>query len=444
VLRFGTDGVRGDAEADLPTPTVVALGRAVARALGRPGRFLIGRDTRTSGARIEDDLASGLACEGVQPVLLDVLPTPAIAYLAQVERVPAAVVSASHNPWTDNGVKVIGADGRKLPDDAQARIEHELRTFEPADAPTRRPVTHTLPDAAATYLAHVVGALGSRTLENMRIVLDCANGAAFDVGPRVLTAAGADVVVLHAEPDGRNINAACGSTFPQSLQAAVREHHAVVGLAVDGDADRVIAVDEDGNIVDGDAIMTITALDMHARGLLRANAVVVTVMSNLGLRLALRDAGIEVIETPVGDRHVVAAMHARGAAVGGEQSGHIVYADFATTGDGLLTGVLLCDVIVRSRSPLSVLAAQMTRSPQVLENVRLPRPIDLDQSTTFRTCVREVEAELGAQGRVLVRPSGTEPLVRIMVEAPTHEDAARAAARIRRVVESEFGASSPP
>jgi phosphoglucosamine mutase len=445
VLRFGTDGVRGDAEADLSTPLVVALGRAMARALGADTPFLIGRDTRESGARIERDLATGLAVEEAGVVLLDVMPTPAIAYLAQVERAPAAVVSASHNPWTDNGVKVIGADGRKLPDDAEARIEHDLRTLAEASLDegdrraARAPIA--LPGAADAYLDHVVGALGGRTLEHVKIVLDCANGAASEVGPRVLRAAGADVVVLHAEPDGRNINAECGSTHPESLQRAVVEHNAAIGLALDGDADRVLAVDESGALVDGDEIMTITALDMHARKLLRNDAIVVTVMSNLGLRRAMQGAGIEVVETPVGDRNVVAAMEARDLAVGGEQSGHIVYADYATTGDGLLTGVLLCDVMVRAAAPLSGLAAQMTRVPQVLENVRLAQRVDLTSAGALWECVHDVESELDQLGRVLVRPSGTEPLVRIMVEAPTHDEAARAAARIRRAVESEFGAS---
>jgi phosphoglucosamine mutase len=444
VLRFGTDGVRGDADADLPTPMVVALGRAIARALGVEAPFLIGRDTRESGARIERDLAAGLAIEGGSAVLLDVMPTPAIAYLANVERAPAAVVSASHNPWTDNGVKVIGADGRKLPDDAEVRIEQELGAVVDDDARGADFDARALPGAAAAYIAHVIGALDGRSLDGLRVVLDCANGAASEIGPHILHAAGADVVVLHAKPDGRNINSGCGSTHPESLQRAVVEHGAHIGLALDGDADRVLAVDETGRMVDGDEIMTITALDMHRRGVLRDDAIVVTVMSNLGLRRAMHDAGIEVVEVPVGDRNVVAAMEARDLAVGGEQSGHIVYADYATTGDGLLTGLFLCDVMVRGSATLSALAAQMTRSPQVLENVRVAQHVDLADADPVWQCVREVESDLGAAGRVLVRASGTEPLVRIMVEAPTHSAAAGAVARIRRVVEAEFGAASPP
>jgi phosphoglucosamine mutase len=439
VLRFGTDGVRGDADSDLTSPLVISLGRAVARAL-RPARALIGRDTRASGARIETELARGLVAEGVAPVFLGVLPTPAIAFHAARAGTPAAIVSASHNPWTDNGVKVIGPDGRKLPEDAEARIEAELHVVGASTVPDSIEHASALPDAGAPYIGHLLAALDGRTLQGMRVVLDCANGAAFEVGPSAMRAAGADVTVLHAEPDGRNINASCGSTYPASLQRAVREQGAALGLALDGDADRVIAVDERGEIIDGDQIMTITALDLHQRGQLRGDAVVATVMSNIGLRRALRDAGIDVIETPVGDRYVVAEMQARDIAVGGEQSGHIVYADHATTGDGLLTGLFLCDAVRRSGRPLSALAAQMVRFPQLLVNVRVARRVDLTDAPALWDCVRSIEAELGDQGRVLVRASGTEPLVRIMAEAPSQDAAERAVERLRRVVEAAFGA----
>ncbi len=316
-------------------------------------------------------------------------PTPAIAFHAARAATPAAIVSASHNPWTDNGVKVIGSDGRKLPDDAEAA--HRSGAARPGrrqQSPTRSSTRPRFPDAGAPYIGHLLAALDGRTLEGMRVVLDCANGAAFEVGPSAMRAAGADVTVLHAEPDGRNINASCGSTHPASLQRAVRAQGAALGLALDGDADRVIAVDERGEVVDGDQIMTITALDLHARGQLRGDAVVATVMSNIGLRRALRDAGIDVIETPVGDRYVVAEMQARDLALGGEQSGHIVYADHATTGDGLLTGLLLCDAVRRSGRPLSALAAQMVRFPQLLVNVRVARRVDLADAPELRDCVR--------------------------------------------------------
>ncbi len=442
MLRFGTDGVRGDAETVLTTRSMVALGRAIARAL-HPDRVLIGRDTRISGERIERAVALGCALEGVTPVGLGVLPTPAIAFTAASEGAPAAIVSASHNPWTDNGVKVIGADGRKLADDAEAAIEAELE----AALAHEPPVDHaevaekSIAGAGDAYIEHLIGALGGRSLAGLRVVLDCAHGAAFAVGPRALQRAGADVRVLHAQPDGRNINASCGSTAPAALQAAVREHEAALGLALDGDADRVIAVDEHGEIVDGDEIMVITALDLRARGLLAENAVVVTVMSNLGLRRALDDAGIEVVETPVGDRYVVAAMHEREAVLGGEQSGHIIYAQHATTGDGLLTGLLLADVLQRSGRALSDLAAQMVRYPQVLENVRVAQRVDLDDADALWREVRAVETELGETGRVLVRASGTEPVVRVMAEASTRERAQAVVRRLRATVETEFGAS---
>ena len=283
-----------------------------------------------------------------------------------------------------------------------------------------------------------MGALEGRSLSGLRIVLDCANGAAFSVGPQVFAALDADVVVLHAEPDGRNINAQCGSTHPEVVAAAVRAHGAQIGLALDGDADRVIAVDEDGEVVDGDQIMTMFALDLRARGLLRNNAIAVTVMSNLGLRRALARAGIEVVETPVGDRHVLVALAERDLVLGGEQSGHIIMRDLATTGDGLLTGALLCDLLRRTGTPLSVHARSMERFPQVLVGVRVDQVADLAAASGLWEEVAAVEADLGDGGRVLVRASGTEPIVRVMVEARTETDAEAAVARLRRAVEVAF------
>ena len=447
MLRFGTDGVRGDAERDLTSGFVEALGRAVARVLGRQ-EYVIGRDTRESSVRIEQALVAGLSAEGAAPRALGVLPTPAIAYLAQQRRVPCAVVSASHNPWTDNGVKVIGADGWKLAEDLEIAIERELEAVVNAsalavdgsnDADAAAPSFTADESSAASYVAHVLDALEGRSLADLHVVVDCANGAAFDVAPRVLRAAGAEVAALHVEPDGRNINAASGSTHPGALQSAVREQRAHLGLALDGDADRVVAVDERGEIIDGDHIMAMTAIDLHARGRLRNDAIAVTVMSNLGLRRALSAVGIAVLETPVGDRHVVAAMRERELALGGEQSGHIVFADHATTGDGLLTGVLVADLVSRSGRPLSELAACMTRLPQVLVNVRLAGRIDLQDASAVQDAVQRAEARLGDQGRVVVRMSGTEPLVRIMVEAPTEADAVDVAGKISDAVVSAGG-----
>jgi phosphoglucosamine mutase len=459
VLRFGTDGVRGDAERDLTSRLVVALGRAVARVL-HPPRVVIGRDTRVSGPRIEADLAAGLQGDGVETVSLGVLPTPAIAFIAATEGVPAAIVSASHNRWSDNGVKVIGADGRKLPDGVEAAIEAELERSSFVAFAARRDTR--LADAqdsaelaalaaigipsfgadgagADAYVAHLLSTLDGRRLDGLDVVLDCANGAGFDVGPRVLRAAGAQVRVLHAAPDGHNINDGCGSTHPELLRRTVAEHGAALGLALDGDGDRVIAVDERGELVDGDQLMTMTAIDMHARGTLRHSAIAVTVMSNLGLRRAMRADGIRVIETPVGDRHVVAAMQANDLVLGGEQSGHIVYSEYATTGDGLLTGLLVADLLRRANRPLSALAGQMTRVPQVLVNVRVARRVDVAASAVLDEAVRSIERELGETGRVLVRASGTEPLVRVMIEADAQAMADAAAERLRRVVTREFG-----
>jgi phosphoglucosamine mutase len=450
VLRFGTDGVRGDADNDLPAWFVDALARAVARVL-QPARVFVGRDTRASGPRIEADLAVGLRAEGVEPVLLGVLPTPAIAFVAAAAGVPAAIVSASHNPWSDNGVKVIGADGRKLPDEAEAAIEGELEAelLATPDPPTRaygslEPLFEADAASAETYVAHLLSTLGGRRLDGLDVVLDCANGAGFDIGPRVLRAAGAHVRVLHAAPDGRNINDGCGSTHPALLRRTVVEQGAALGLALDGDGDRVIAVDERGELVDGDQLMTMTAIDMHARGALRNGAIAVTVMSNLGLRRAMRAAGIRVVETPVGDRNVVAAMQTYDLVLGGEQSGHIVYSEYATTGDGLLTGLLVCDLLRRTNQPLSALAAQMTRVPQVLVNVRVARRVDLATSTALAAAVQRIEQELGDTGRVLVRASGTEPLVRVMIEADAQSVADTAAERLRSLVTSEFGSAEAP
>jgi phosphoglucosamine mutase len=441
VLRFGTDGVRGDADTDLTPELVFALGRAAARVLGA-GTFAVGRDTRASGPRIEADFAAGVRAEGGGVLSLGVLPTPGIAWVAQAEHVPAAVVSASHNPWTDNGVKLLAAGGRKLADDVEAAVEAALDQLVGDGAPGPRPSEPPVvaADSVDGYVAHLVGALEGRTLRGLRVVLDCANGAAFEVGPRALRAAGAEVSVVHAAPDGRNINHGCGSTDPASLQDVVRARRADVGLALDGDADRVIAVDERGEVVDGDQIMTALALDLHERAQLPGDAVAVTVMSNLGLRVALAAAGVRVVETPVGDRSVLAALDEHGLGLGGEQSGHVILPRLATTGDGLLTGLLLCDLALRTGRPVSALAASMPRFPQRLVNVRLPGRPDLDRAESLWREVRAVERELGARGRVLVRASGTEPVVRVMVEAASEPDADAAAARLRRAVEAAFAA----
>ena len=434
-LRFGTDGVRGVANAELTPELVLALGRAAARVLsGR--RFLIGRDTRRSGPMLEAAFAAGLASEGVEVDRLGVLPTPAVAWLSAQESVPAAMVSASHNPYADNGIKLFSAGGLKLPDDVEEELEAELDRLLHGVAPTggdvgaitRRARAH---DAYADWLRGTVA-----DLSGLRVVLDCANGAASDVGPAVLTALGADVHVLAAEPNGMNINEGCGATHPATLQRKVVELGADAGLALDGDADRVLAVDHRGRLVDGDHLIAICAHDLSSRGLLAANTVVVTVMTNLGFRLAMAERGIEVVETAVGDRYVLEALDDGQLSLGGEQSGHVIFREIATTGDGTLTGLRVLDVVKRAGRTLADLADEsMTQLPQVLKNVRVTG-VAADVVSAVAADVAAVEAELGDHGRVLLRPSGTEPLVRVMVEAPTAAQAEAAADRLLAAVQA--------
>lgn len=441
-LRFGTDGVRGDADTDLTSPLVFALGRAAARVLGNGAPFLIGRDTRASGPRLVRDLAAGMLAEGARVESAGVLPTPAIAYVAGLDGVPAAMISASHNPWRDNGIKLFAPGGRKLDDGTEAEIERVLHALlDESGASTTVSTDVDVPDrddAAHAYVDHLVRALEGRRLDGLRVAFDCANGAASSVARLVAGALGVDAVVTHDAPDGRNINEHCGSTHPESLQELLAGGGFAAGLALDGDADRVLAVDERGDLVDGDQIMVMTALDLHARGHLRNGKVAVTVMSNLGLRRALHDAGIGVVETAVGDRNVLVALDEHDLVLGGEQSGHVVFREHATTGDGLLTGLLLLDLLARTGRPLSALAGAMTRFPQVLVNVRLGRRPDLAHAPGLDAEVAAAEARLGETGRVLVRASGTEPVVRVMVEAADAETADAEAKRLVTAVEAAF------
>jgi len=440
-VAFGTDGIRGAANVELTAEVALSLGRAACGVLGT-GTWLIGADTRASGPMLVAALAAGLASAGADVVDLGVLPTPGVAFHAQARGCPAAVVSASHNPWTDNGIKLLATGGRKLTD----ALEHAIAVN--LTAPDRRPSSAVgriarAADPVRPYVEHLVAALEGRRLDGMRVVLDCANGAASAVAPAAFRAAGADVVVVAAEPDGTNINAGCGSTHPAGLQDAVVVAGADAGLAFDGDADRVVAVAGDGALVDGDRILAICAADLHRRGRLRGDAVVLTVMSNLGLRQALGALDIATVETPVGDRYVLEAMEQGGLVLGGEQSGHIIFRDLATTGDGVLTGLVLLDAVARSGQPLGALAAAaMTRLPQVLRNVAAPA--DAAAAPAVAAAVAAAEAELGETGRVLLRPSGTEPLVRVMVEAPTESQAAAVADRLSAAVRQAMGRSGGP
>ena len=432
--RFGTDGVRGVANTQLTNDHALALGRAAVRVL-QARQFVVGRDTRRSSRMLEAAFVAGLASEGALVELLGDVPTPAVAFVGQQRGIAGAMISASHNPFADNGIKLFASGGRKLPDEIERTIDAELDRL--GELTRIGADVGEIVDGGGDvehYFEHLHAALGTRTLHDLKIVVDAANGAASRFAGKVLARAGADVVAIADQPDGLNINDHCGATHPAALAAAVVANGAALGLALDGDADRLIAVDHTGAIVDGDHVMAVLALDMKARGLLRADTVVVTVMTNLGFRLAMRDHGVEVVETPVGDRYVLAALDAGNYSLGGEQSGHVILRDLATTGDGLLTGLLLADAVVRSGRSLAELAGVMRRLPQVLVNVRLTerRAGLLDD---IAGDVAAAERQLNGQGRVLIRSSGTEPLVRVMVEAPTHEQADDVAHSLAAVVE---------
>ena len=441
---FGTDGVRGLANAELTPELALALGRAAVGALERQqsGRPLVavGRDPRASGLLLESALVAGILSAGGDAVLAGVLPTPAIAFLTRHYRASAgAVISASHNPMPDNGIKFFGPEGFKLPDALEDRIEAAL-ALEGQGAP--RPVgaevgsAQPAPDAAEAYLDHLLE--GIPDLGGLQVVVDCANGAAARIAPEAYRRAGASVEAIAAEPDGHNINHGCGSTHPELVREAVVRRGAAVGLAHDGDADRLVAVDERGELIDGDIILAIAALDERERGGLPTGTVVTTVMTNLGFRRAMAEHGIEVVQTAVGDRYVLESMRSGGHTLGGEQSGHIIFLDRATTGDGILTGLKLLSIVARASKPLSELARVMRRLPQVLVNVRVAARDGLQSSDVTWHAVSEEQARLGERGRVLVRASGTEPLVRVMVEAESEDEAQGVARRLSAVIEREL------
>jgi phosphoglucosamine mutase len=442
---FGTDGVRGVANTEITPELAMALGRATARVLIDPARvgsgrptIYIGADTRQSGPLLISSFGAGAMAEGADVIVLGVVPTPAVAWVAATFQAPAAMVSASHNPFADNGIKLFAAGGRKLSDDVEHRLEAELTAIlarTPStlpDGPTGAAVGRMVPDhdLAQGYSKHVAATVEGRRLGGITVVLDCANGSASSVAAEIFTSLGASVTVLHASPNGVNINAGCGSTHPESLAEAVRSRGADLGLAFDGDADRCLAIDADGNLIDGDQIMAMLALDLRARGQLADDTVVVTVMTNLGFKLAVGDAGLKIVETKVGDRYVLDALEAGGYSLGGEQSGHVIMTKHASTGDGVLTGVAICDLMVRSGRTLADLGSVMERLPQVLINVKGVDRAKLDGAKALWADVAAVEAELAGRGRVLLRPSGTEALVRVMVEAPTAELAQSAAERL--------------
>jgi len=438
-MKFGTDGVRGVANSELTAEFALRLGRAAARVLstGDATTVVIGGDTRISTPMLEAALAAGFAAEGVDVRRLGVVPTPAVAFAAQRTGALGAMVSASHNPYRDNGIKLFATGGIKLADDVEAAIERELDAMQsPVGQPGR--IAETGDDVIAEYVDHVVSIAGGRTGSSMRVVVDAANGAASSLARIVFERLGVDVVVIGDEPDGTNINDACGATFPAAVAEAVVARGADVGIALDGDADRLIAVDHTGRVVDGDHIIAIAAIDLAARGLLANDTVVVTTMTNLGFHHAMRAAGIGVVTTDVGDRYVLEALAAGGHVLGGEQSGHVIFADHATTGDGMLTAVALLDIIARSGRPLADLAASaMTSLPQILVNVEVSERVP-DVAELLADDVARLETALAGSGRVLLRPSGTEPLVRVMVEAATAREADRVAHDLATVVRARF------
>ncbi|MGY1708064.1 phosphoglucosamine mutase [Geodermatophilus sp. SYSU D00758] len=439
---FGTDGVRGRANADLTPELALAVARAAAGVLADRGGTqrpvaVVGRDPRASGEMLEAAVVAGLASAGAEVLRAGVLPTPAIAHLtAHTGADLGVMISASHNPMPDNGIKLFSRGGHKLPDAVEAAVEEAVTG---GDAAGPRPTgagvgrVRDLPDATAAYVEHLLATV-PRPLTGLTMVVDCAHGAAAACAPEVYRRAGATVHVVGGEPDGWNINDGIGSTHLGPLTEAVRAHGADLGIAHDGDADRCLAVTATGEQVDGDAILAVCALDLKERGSLAEDTVVATVMSNLGFHHTMRDAGIAVHTTAVGDRYVLEALRTRGLSLGGEQSGHLVFLEHATTGDGLLTGLALLARMAGTGASLAELASVVQRLPQTLVNVPVTDRMAVVESEEVAAAVNAVEAELGDDGRVLLRPSGTEQLVRVMVEAPTQETADAVAARLAEVV----------
>ena len=457
-LGFGTDGIRGPAYSELDEVVVHGLGRAAAQTVSRTAggaRWLTGRDTRTSGPALVAALAAGLRAAGAEVIDLGVVPTPVVAFAAGLHNAAGAMVSASHNPWHDNGVKLFAPGGTKLDDATQAAVALRLARIgiTHGDRPSRRDVARRDQHAPAeggsveatngvlaSYEASLSRAIGGRSLDGLHLVVDCANGAATPHAAPLLERLGAQVTALFCEPDGRNINEGCGSTHPGALQAAVLQAGADLGLAFDGDGDRLIAVDSAGGLIDGDRLMALFAVDLRDRGRLADDTLVATVMSNLGLRRAMLAAGIELAETAVGDRAVLEALDAGGFSLGGEQSGHIVFRNEATTGDGLRTAIHLADLVARRttidpsvRSSADLAAPAMQAAPQVLRNVEFtngPRVL----GAAVERKIDDVTARAGPNTRILVRASGTEPVIRIMVEASTDEEAEALTGRLVELV----------
>jgi phosphoglucosamine mutase len=443
---FGTDGIRGRAgEAPLDPATVQKIGRAIVRALGiSEPRVLIGRDTRESGPGIEQHLAAGLAAEGAHPESAGVIPTPAIAHLARQRSGLrrrgyhlGVVISASHNPYQDNGIKVFGGAGRKFSTDLEDRTEAIIAELEGHPMGEARGVEQR--DLARPYLGHLKRSYGGPSLKGMHLVVDCANGATSFLAGRVFTELGARVTAINDQPDGRNINRECGATHAETVAARVKEAGADLGLAFDGDGDRCILADATGRVVDGDHVLFLTARHLKSKGALKGGAVVATVMSNVGLEIALGQAGIPLVRTAVGDRNVLEEMERRGANLGGEQSGHVIFLDHEPTGDGLLTGLKVLEVVKASGRPLHELAAELVVYPQVLLNVRVRERAEIEGIPEIKQHLDRARAALDGRGRLVVRYSGTEPLLRVMAEGPDQAEVRSLAQAIVDAVQARLG-----
>jgi phosphoglucosamine mutase len=429
---FGTDGVRGVANTDpMTVETAIALGQAAAHIFKDKGgsrhKIVIGKDTRLSGYMFETALSAGICAMGGDVLLVGPMPTPGIAFLTHSMRADAGVViSASHNPYPDNGIKFFGRDGFKLPDDVESDIEglmygDHLRENRPPSPEIGR--AHRIDDATGRYIVYLKNTFPANlSLEGMRIVVDCANGAAYRIAPQVFAELGADVITIGVHPNGLNINDQCGSLYPEVVSAKVRETHADLGISLDGDADRVILVDEQGEVLDGDRIMAICAESLVRKKKLARNTVVATVMSNIGLELFLKERKVKMVRAPVGDRYVVEMMRAGGYNFGGEQSGHLIFLDHATTGDGVLASLQMLAVMVDQGKKASELASALVSFPQLLLNVRMKQRVPLENMKAFQKARSEFERTLGGRGRIVVRYSGTEPLLRIMAEGENRSE----------------------
>jgi phosphoglucosamine mutase len=450
---FGTDGIRGVANQDPMTAEVaLRLGQAVAQRFrhpARPGRIVIGKDTRLSGYMLESALQAGIVTAGADVMLVGPLPTPGIAFITWSMRADAGVViSASHNPYQDNGIKIFAADGFKLPDEVEADLERRMSDIASGSGGGRAEAgaigkAMRIEDARGRYVQFLKHAFPKdRTLDGIKVVVDCANGAAYQVAPRVFEELGAEVVTLGVHPDGRNINEKCGALHPELMAAEVRRVGAHIGVALDGDADRVILADETGTVVDGDQVMAILGTRMLAQDALPGRTLVATVMSNLGLERALAAKGGTLMRTAVGDRYVVEAMRAGGFMLGGEQSGHIIFLDHATTGDGMVAALRVLAVVVAEGRPLSELARDaMVRYPQVLLNFPVDRKRPIEDMPVVQQCIARVEGDLGAEGRVVVRYSGTESKARVMIEGTDLGRIRAQADEIAQAMKKELAAS---